>query len=490
MRNFWRFLLRRSLPADSLKHTRVAVFGLGDSSYPKFNLVAKQLARRLLELGATELIPRGLGDEQHPTGIDAELSPWVKSCWAALRELFPLPPSLEDPAEDAVLPLGEAKLQVRYTKEGEPAMQTAASAYHVSIQAAALARSILDTLSSLALLNKQASSNEDGIVNSSNRHRPCVATVKEAKSLTTVDSPVEVRHLSLALEQPERNSTAARAYHQPGDVVGVVPPPESSSLSEFLELCGLAPDAVVQLRRSSALAVTDNDGDDGAWSSHIRVAALVGGGLDFASASPRRYFFEVLSHFATAEHEKERLEYLGSSDGAADMWRYNTQERRNVIEILKDFPSARLPLPWLLQVVPRLEPRFFSVSNAWKKYPNEAHMCIGTVEWQTPYKRTIKGLCSNWLRTLKIGDCLGVWLEQATLKLPPTLATPDIRIGQGTGGAPFRAFLQHRQQQRARMSNANAAIGECFFFFGCRYQSRDFLYNEDWQDMANDGTKQ
>ena len=57
MRNFWRFLLRRSLPADSLKHTRVAVFGLGDSSYPKFNLDAKKLARRLLEMSN---IPRAL----------------------------------------------------------------------------------------------------------------------------------------------------------------------------------------------------------------------------------------------------------------------------------------------------------------------------------------------------------------------------------------------------------------------------------------------
>lgn len=38
MRRFWRFLLRKSLPPDSLAATRYAVFGLGDSGYPQFNV--------------------------------------------------------------------------------------------------------------------------------------------------------------------------------------------------------------------------------------------------------------------------------------------------------------------------------------------------------------------------------------------------------------------------------------------------------------------
>jgi sulfite reductase alpha subunit-like flavoprotein len=43
MRNFWRFLLRKSLPAASLSALRYGIFGLGDSSYPKFNAVARRL---------------------------------------------------------------------------------------------------------------------------------------------------------------------------------------------------------------------------------------------------------------------------------------------------------------------------------------------------------------------------------------------------------------------------------------------------------------
>jgi hypothetical protein len=41
MRGFWRFLLRRSLPlGSSLPGLRFAVFGLGDSGYPQFNVSA------------------------------------------------------------------------------------------------------------------------------------------------------------------------------------------------------------------------------------------------------------------------------------------------------------------------------------------------------------------------------------------------------------------------------------------------------------------
>lgn len=37
-KHFWRMLLRKNLPRDCLAHLNVAVFGLGDSSYPKFNV--------------------------------------------------------------------------------------------------------------------------------------------------------------------------------------------------------------------------------------------------------------------------------------------------------------------------------------------------------------------------------------------------------------------------------------------------------------------
>jgi len=60
-KGMWRFLLRADLPKTSLAGTTVAVFGLGDSSYTKFNAAARKLHTRLAGLGARQLCERGLG---------------------------------------------------------------------------------------------------------------------------------------------------------------------------------------------------------------------------------------------------------------------------------------------------------------------------------------------------------------------------------------------------------------------------------------------
>ncbi len=39
----WKFLLRKDLPVGSLASLKFTVFGLGDSSYDKFNAAAKKL---------------------------------------------------------------------------------------------------------------------------------------------------------------------------------------------------------------------------------------------------------------------------------------------------------------------------------------------------------------------------------------------------------------------------------------------------------------
>lgn len=68
MQKFWRFLLRKGLPSNALQGTQFAVFGLGDSSYPKFNFMAKKVHNRLLALGAHAILRRGDGDDQHEYG--------------------------------------------------------------------------------------------------------------------------------------------------------------------------------------------------------------------------------------------------------------------------------------------------------------------------------------------------------------------------------------------------------------------------------------
>lgn len=59
MKKFWKFLLKRSLPTNSLAKMKFGILGLGDSSYQQFNFVAKKLHKRLMQLGATPIIEVG-----------------------------------------------------------------------------------------------------------------------------------------------------------------------------------------------------------------------------------------------------------------------------------------------------------------------------------------------------------------------------------------------------------------------------------------------
>lgn len=88
-KNFWNFLMRKDLPEDSLENINYTVFGLGDSSYEKFNQCAKLLNSRLSQLSANLFHPVALGDDQHDFGYEAEFDPWLKSVVEELVNYYP-----------------------------------------------------------------------------------------------------------------------------------------------------------------------------------------------------------------------------------------------------------------------------------------------------------------------------------------------------------------------------------------------------------------
>lgn len=92
MKVFWNFLLRRGLASDALSGLGYSIFGLGDSSYEKFNAVARKLDKRLQMLGAVAIQPLGLGDDQAPYGYLSALNPWVRNISLYLESTATLRP--------------------------------------------------------------------------------------------------------------------------------------------------------------------------------------------------------------------------------------------------------------------------------------------------------------------------------------------------------------------------------------------------------------
>ncbi|CAM6086168.1 unnamed protein product [Calypogeia fissa] len=476
MKNFWRYLLRKSLGKSWLRGVHYAVFGLGDSGYQKYNIVAKKLDRRLADLGGEEIVSKGLGDDQHRSGYEAALDPWLATFWAAMRERFPLPDGVFDPnpKDFGSATLDRPKFRVTYHEPPTHAqLSTLTTADHPASQS--VQEKWMEYQHARVMLDSAAGDvpnhfEHEGAGYSPNR--PIFAKMVKNERLTAEDHEHNVRHIEFDLGQTD-------IRYSPGDILTLVPSQEEDAINGFLKRLSLD---------GAAFVTVEAAGLDCSWNNPqllqlgpVQIKSLVEGVLDVSSASPRRFFFEVMSHFATAEHEKEKLQYFASSDGRDDLYQYNQRERRSVLEVLEDFPSVQLPLEWVLQVVPRLKARSFSIASSPRAHANQAHITLAVVKWKTKLQRQRHGLCSTWLSELdpNLGEVrVPVWITCGALKLPSP-SVPLILVGPGTGCAPFRSFVEERM-----IVSASKPVAPILFFFGCRNEAKDFLYRDFWQSCS------
>ncbi|CAK4741231.1 hypothetical protein LEN26_018235 [Aphanomyces euteiches] len=436
MTNFWKFLLRKSLPANSLQGMLVAVFGLGDSSYAKYNAVARRLQARLLQLGATELIERGLGDDQHELGYYGALNPWLDKLWTALLQLEPF-----------VLPSG-------FVIDDNP--KPTPPKYRVEV--------LNSDVSLPPLPNSFYAPPKTAIT-------ATIITAKMTKNerLTASDWNQDVRHVELDIGD---------VAYSPGDIALLYPENvHTTEIDSFLSIAGLTPSTLLLIAR------VDGQHD---LPSPCSAIDLVRKYLD-VFGTPRRSFFERLSLFASDPEEKEKLLELASPPGADLLHDYCTRERRTYIEVLQDFPSCRVPLEFLVEMIPRLAPRAYSISSSSSLHKGQVQLTIALVNYRTPYKRQKKGVCSSWIETLdpsKTTIQVPIWIKSGLFRITPAMHAKDmLLIGPGTGIAVMRAIVQERHALR----NQSVHVGQTHVYFGCRHANKDYLYGNEWVEHVASG---
>lgn len=234
---------------------------------------------------------------------------------------------------------------------------------------------------------------------------------------------------------------------------------------------------------------------------------------------PEREDLRVLSQFCSPNHEvgKEQSEKLRSlsetSEGAlyAD---YILREKRTWTDVLYDFealrsPGSRLTIESLLIILPPMRPREFSIASSPSSLVSSTNqqgfiieLCVAVVKGKTRLGREHYGLCSEFLSRMlptsfDAGEpFLQVWIRPGTFEGLPlklkehksSFEEPVLCIGAGTGIAPLRALLLERDIVR---SNTIHSLGTSAIFdksdnillFGCRKESKDYYYKEEWREM-------
>lgn len=276
-----------------------------------------------------------------------------------------------------------------------------------------------------------------------------------AELLTTINlngrgSDRETRHLELSLE-------GSGLTYEPGDCVGIYPENDPVLVDGIIETMSWSPNEIV---------VQGKEGGEGS----LRNALL------------RQFEITVLSkpllEKALPFTDNGKLAELLAPDKRDELKAYASG--RDLLDLLQDFGPWKLNAAELVSILRKLPPRLYSIASSNKANPDEVHLTIRKVDYEA-HGRKRGGVCSVQVsERLEAGDTLPIFIQNnPNFKLPANPDTPIIMVGPGTGVAPFRAFLEEREELGSE--------GKTWLFYGDRHFVTDFLYQTDWQRMLKDG---
>ena len=162
--------------------------------------------------------------------------------------------------------------------------------------------------------------------------------------------------------------------------------------------------------------------------------------------------------------------------------------------IQSELPSVRLDLKNILSLYPLtkdvaledfiailepITPRLYSISSSpYAHGNNEIHITVGRNKFWVNDK-TKYGFCSSHFAGLNEGEEVTFYINSNDNFRLPQQDKDVIMIGPGTGIAPFRSYLFHRDDE--------GAPGRNWLFFGDQHFASDFLYQSELLSLFDTG---
>ncbi|MEX2123272.1 MAG: assimilatory sulfite reductase (NADPH) flavoprotein subunit [Woeseia sp.] len=272
------------------------------------------------------------------------------------------------------------------------------------------------------------------------RDHPFAAEILLDQPITGRGSSKDVRHIELNLE-------SSGLTYLPGDSLGVMPKNSPQLVEALLQ--------AVKLDGNTEVAV---DGRQ----------------LSLAEALAEQKEVTVLSRpllEIVAGYHPELKTILGDREQLTGFF-----STRQIIDLLADYPKD-----WqaqeLVDSLRRLTPRLYSIASSPDANPDEAHLTVALVNYERfgrSHQGSASGLLTSGAREVP------VFVEaNDRFRLPNNGDTPIVMIGAGTGVAPYRAFVEHRQEHGHK--------GDNWLIFGERNFASDFLYQLEWLRYRKDG---
>ena len=278
------------------------------------------------------------------------------------------------------------------------------------------------------------------------RKTPYPGALTLNRLLSKEGSAKEIRHFEIALEE-------GGPVYEAGDALGVIPQNDPALVSAWLERLQLA-------------AETPVGGFDKPLGElllgHFEISTPSG---DFVKAIEARANDVHLSH--VVEHgDREALDaYLWSKDS---------------LDLLNAWPDIKMGADDLAGLLKPLQHRAYSISSSSKLHPDSVHLTIASVRFES-HGRKHGGVASTFLadRVSENATVPVFVTPNKAFRVPTDNDVPMIMVGPGTGIAPFRAFLQERQEIGAKGMN--------WLFFGDQHAATDFSYEDELLGFQKSG---
>ncbi|CEH16387.1 cytochrome p450 oxidoreductase [Ceraceosorus bombacis] len=462
---------------DNLESLKYVIFGLGNRTYEHYNKVARDLDSRLQELGATRVGERGEGDDDK--SMEEDYLEWKDGMFEALAQECGFEEGGGGEVEDfEVAEIDDFEEDRVY--QGE--------------------------LSARALLGTK------GIHDAKN---PYPAPIIKAKELFSLSGERSCVHMEFDID-------GSGISYQHGDHIAVWPNNPEIEVERILAVLGLTE------KRFTVIDVESLDPTLAKVPFPVPTTydAIFRHYLDISAAAGRQAV-NSFAKYAPSEAAKAELAKIGSDK--AYFGKKVASRSLKLAEVLQSVagddlraePSKstpwQIPFDRIISAIPRVGPRFYSISSSPKLYPKAVHVTAVVLRYQAADGgEYIHGLATNFISTLKqkynqeqvdarikspyynIEGPRGAYIaggqirapihiRRSTFRLPTSPKIPVIMVGPGTGVAPFRGFVQERvaSAQKAIEKNGPEALkdwGKIRLFYGCRKSNEDFLYKEEWEE--------
>lgn len=276
------------------------------------------------------------------------------------------------------------------------------------------------------------------------RDNPVEAKLIASDKLNGPGSAKDTRHVAIDLEGSGLN-------YRVGDALGIWPTNCEELVSSMVESAGLPASVIELLKRKCLRAITP---------------ALLAVSIEVVRSRPKQNGTVAMDGELIS-----RLEAFEKSDELYD-W--------DVLEFFQAFPSLGLTATQIVDSLNDQRPRLYSIASSQSLYPKQVHLTVGRVE-STVRSRSRKGVASTMVADrLQPSSPIRVFIQPSHgFTIPADSNTPMIMVGPGTGIAPFIAFLQQRQVDKA--------TGHNWLFFGDQRQATDFLYREQLEKWQSGG---